>query len=115
MADVCEVAGGRGHGLCGATRVARTCSASEGGCGRFASDGSMGAGGPPTAGGTEERGVAPARSIAIASKYKLIGGKDIGEATTKSLPTILTTKGDELELELTLAMDMDVLCTTLRA
>lgn len=37
---------------------------------------------------------------------------NIGEATTKSLQTILTTKGDELELELALAMDMEVLCTT---
>ena len=48
---------------------ARTCSASEGGRGRFANDWSMRAGGPPSAGGPEERGVAPARSIA--SNYKV--------------------------------------------
>ena len=36
---------------------------------RFASDRSMWAGGPPSAGGPEERGVAAARSIA--TKYKL--------------------------------------------
>ena len=49
---------------CGATRVARTCSASEGGRGRFASDWSIGAGGPPSAGARrrgESRRRAPSR------------------------------------------------------
>ena len=64
------------HGVAGATGrvardrgLARTCSVSEGGRGRFASDSSMGAGGPPTAGGPEKGRVAPARSIA--TNYKV--------------------------------------------
>ena len=52
-----------------ATGVAHTCSASDGGRGRFDCDRSMGAGGPPSAGGPKERRGAPARSIA--SNYKV--------------------------------------------
>ena len=55
---------GRSHGPCGATMVAHTRSASDGGRGRFDSDCSMGAGGPPSAGGPKERRGAAARSMA---------------------------------------------------
>ena len=53
---------GRGHRPCGATWVARTLTASEGGRGRFASDWSVGAGGPPSAGDPKERRGSAARS-----------------------------------------------------
>ena len=36
----------------------------------------------------------------------------IGEATSQALHAIITTKGKELQLELALAMDMEILCTT---
>ena len=51
---VCLGGCGQGHGPRGVTGVTLTWSASDGGRGRFACDRSMGAGGPPCAGGPEE-------------------------------------------------------------